>query len=277
MKCIFTIDVEDWFHILDIPTAPPRDRWERLPSRVEANFGRLVDLLEEFDVRATCFFLGWIARQSPCLVALAREVGHEIASHGFDHRLIYKMDRGEFVDDVVKTKKILEDISGTEISGYRAPGFSLTGKTPWAFEALAEAGYTYDSSIFPAPRGHGGMMIDNLAPHVVSTNGSPLWEIPVSVARLAGRPVCFFGGGYLRLFPYSVIKRMTRRVLNEGRPVVFYIHPREIDPDHPRIPMSFSRRFKSYVNLNSTYGKLRRLLTDFEWQTCGEYIREASR
>ena len=156
---------------------------------------------------------------------------------------------------------LLEDISGVEVAGYRAPGFSTTEETPWFFDALAEAGYQYDSSVFPAPRGHGGMRQGRRDPHRVSE--SQLLEVPITVADLLGKPTCFFGGGYLRLFPYWLIHKMAHQVLGEGRPVVFYIHPREIDPSHPRLPMGRKRQFKSYVNLKTTETKVRRILQDF--------------
>jgi hypothetical protein len=148
----------------------------------------------------------------------------------------------------------------------------VTAETQWFFEALTQAGYVYDSSVFPASRGHGGMRHARREPHRLITGNSSIMEFPVTVADVAGKPVCFFGGGYLRLFPYPLIRRMARKVLDEGRPVIYYIHPREIDPDHPRLPMSLPRRFKSYVNLTSTEEKLRRILKEFPLTTFGEFI-----
>jgi polysaccharide deacetylase family protein (PEP-CTERM system associated) len=259
---IFSVDVEDWFHLLDDPNVPTIDQWATLPSHVEKNFSKLLDIFGHENVHVTCFFLGWVAERFPHLVKEAAERGHEIASHGYGHRLVYEQSRTEFYEDVRRARLLLEDISGVEVVGYRAPGFSTTDETPWFFDALADAGYHYDSSVFPAERSHGGMPQGRREPHRVGENGA-LLEVPITVADLLGKPMCFFGGGYLRLFPYWLIRRMALQVLSEGRPVVFYIHPREIDPGHPRLPMNPKRRFKSYVNLETTEGKLRRILQDF--------------
>lgn len=273
--CIFSIDVEDWFHILDVPSAPPLAAWSQMPSRVEANFRRLLEILADRDVRATCFFLGWVAEHFPHLVRAAVDAGHEIASHGFAHQLVYEQTREAFAADVGRARDVIEQASGQPVRGYRSPGFSCTADTPWFFEVLAEAGYRYDSSVFPAARGHGGMRAADPAPHVVQTPAGALVEVPISVAPTFGRALCFFGGGYLRLFPYGLIERKTRAVLADDRPVVFYIHPREIDPGHPRLAMSPKRRFKTYVNLAGTETKLRRLLGDFEFTTFHDYLHGA--
>jgi len=272
--CLYSIDVEDWFHILDLASTPPIDRWEDLPSRVTANFRKLIDTFDEREVKTTCFFLGWVAEKYPELVKEAAASGHEIASHGYNHRLVYNMTPEEFRDDITRAKRILEDITGRPVNGFRSSGFSVTDKTPWFFDILAEAGYRYDSSLFPGPRSHGGLNTDKLAPHRISVNDSGIVEIPISVVRLPGRPLCFFGGGYLRFFPYTVVKYMINRVHSEGRPVVIYIHPREIDPGHPRLPMSARRRFKTYVNLKTTEKKLIRLIDSFDGMTFTEYIDE---
>ncbi|HEV2178531.1 MAG TPA: XrtA system polysaccharide deacetylase [Terriglobia bacterium] len=272
MKCIFSVDVEDWFHILDLPAAPPPSQWDSLPSRVERNFTRLLDIFSELNVQVTCFFLGWVAERFPRLVKEAAGRRHEIASHGHRHRLIYQMTRAEFLDDATRSKKTIEDITGREVMGYRASGFSVTEKTPWFFNALGEAGYRYDSSVFPAARAHGGLAGSEKSPHHVGTAAGDLIEFPMTVSRLAGRSICFFGGGYLRLFPLWVIKKMTRQVLREGRPVIFYVHPREIDPNHPRLPMSFARSFKCYVNLKTTEGKIRGLLSSFSMTTFEDWL-----
>jgi len=259
---IFSVDVEDWFHILDDPSVPTIDQWATLPSRVERNFYKLLDLFSEQNVQVTCFFLGWVAERFPHLVKDASSRGHEVASHGYGHRLVYELSRTEFCEDVRRARLLLEDISGIAVVGYRAPGFSTTDETPWFFDVLTEAGYQYDSSVFPATRGHGGMPEGRREPHRVGEHDA-LLEVPITVADLLGKPMCFFGGGYLRLFPYWLVRRMAHQVLGEGRPVVFYIHPREVDPMHPRLPMSRMRRFKTYVNLKTTEAKLRRIFRDF--------------
>lgn len=273
-KSIFSIDVEDWFHILDVPGTPDLDKWDSLPSLVEKNFLKLLDVLAEKNVRVTCFFLGWVAKKFPQLVREAATRGHEIASHGFAHRLVYAMTPHEFMEDLVFSKEVLESIVGKPVLGYRTSGFSVTDKTPWFFDKIVQAGYLYDSSVFPAPRQHGGMKSDNLGPHYVETDSGNLMEFPITVTKVGGRPLCFFGGGYLRLAPYPVIRSMARKVLREKRPVIFYIHPREIDPNHPRLSMSVARRFKSYVNLRTTERKIRRLVTDFPVMTFEQFISQ---
>jgi polysaccharide deacetylase family protein (PEP-CTERM system associated) len=273
MDCIFSVDVEDWFHILDSPAAPDMSAWDSLPSRVEANFFKLLDIFEEKGVSTTCFFLGWVARRRPLMVKEASARGHEIASHGYSHTLAYTMNPGEFLRDAKDSKDTLEDILGHEIEGFRAAGFSVTDRTPWFFDKLLEAGYHYDSSVFPATRGHGGLKSQLFAPFRVSVDSRSLVEFPVSVRKVLGQPVCFFGGGYLRFFPYSIIERSALKVLNEGRPVNFYVHPREIDLHHPRLRMSLPRMFMCYMNLGTTEAKIRRLLSRFKFTTFADYAR----
>lgn len=271
---IFSIDVEDWYHILDVASAPPISQWDTLPARVEDNFRRLLDILAERDCRATCFFIGHIANRFPHLVREAAQRGHEIASHSYEHRLIYTMKPDEFLEDAIRSRQILEDISGTKVSGFRASGFSVTEQTPWFFEKLVEAGYTYDSSTFPASRGHGGMKMGRLAPHRLRTAAGELVELPVTVTEVLGKRLCFFGGGYLRLYPYPLVRRMSHAVIAEGRPVIFYVHPREIDPNHPRLSMGMARRFKTYINLRTTEAKLRNILADFPVTTFRDYVND---
>lgn len=272
MKCIMTIDVEDWFHILDLPSTPDLAEWDRLESRVEDNFLRLLDLLESQNAKATCFFLGWIADRYPRLVKETQRRGFEVASHGYAHRLVYSMTREAFRADAERARRSLEDIISEPIKGYRATGFSVTNQTGWFFDCLAEAGYKYDSSVFPSGRAHGGMEQAWPNPYRINCAAGDLVELPVSVANILGRRVCLFGGGYFRLAPYWLVRRFTRRALADGQPVLFYIHPREIDPEQPRLAMGPVRRFKSYVNIGSTEAKLRHLLTDFHMTTCADFI-----
>lgn len=269
---IFSIDVEDWYHILDVDSAPEIEQWDTLPVRVEANFRRLLDIMSERQVRATCFFVGHIAKRFPHLVREAAERGHEIASHSYEHRLVYTLTPEQFLEDASRSRKLLEDIAGAPVTGFRASGFSVTEGTPWFFEKLVEAGYGYDSSTFPATRGHGGMKSGRLEPHRLQTPAGELVEFPVTVTEVLGKRMCFFGGGYLRLFPLPLVRRMSHAVLDEGRPVIFYVHPREIDPDHPRLPMKLSRQFKTYVNLRTMEKKIRGLLAEFPVTTFRDYI-----
>ncbi len=258
MHNILSIDVEDWFHILELDSTPDLQSWSELESRVEENFLKLLDILDEKGARATCFFLGWIAEKHPRIVKEAAKRKHEIASHGYAHQLIHTQSQDAFFDDVSKTKKLLEDMSGEAVVGYRAPGFSITPETKWAFEQLCRAGYTYDSSLFPAKRGHGYFLDTKLYPYKLPD--MDFYEFPLTVAHVFSKTICFFGGGYLRLFPYLLIRRMARQVEREQRPVIYYVHPREIDPEHPRLNMNIKRRFKSYVNLKTTENKLRRIV-----------------
>lgn len=266
-KCVFTVDVEDWFHILALPKMPDLAEWSALPSHVGKNFHAMLEIFRDRQVRVTCFFLGWVAERFPELVKAAADDGHEIASHGYAHTLVYQMTPQQFLEDVSKSKQIIEDISGTEVIGYRAPGFSVTQDTPWFFDQLAQAGYRFDSSIFPGPRQHGGLDTWSRHQSTVETPHGRIEEFPITVSPVLGRPMCFFGGGYLRLAPYSLIRKMSKRVLDEGRPVIFYVHPREIDIGHPRMRMNAMRRFKSYVNLDTTRGKIERILQDFTFTT----------
>ncbi len=272
VESIFSIDVEDWFHILQVPGVPPILSWDLLPSYVERDFSKLLDLLSEHNVQCTCFFLGWVAQRFPHLVQAAAARGHEIASHGYAHRLVFQMTARRFREDSMRARRILEDIAGCPVRGYRAAGFSVVDKTPWFFETLIEAGYEYDSSVFPAARQHGGMVAARRDPHRIAVKSGTLVEFPISVADAGPTATCFFGGGYLRLFPLWLIRRMSNKVRAEARPVIYYVHPREINPDHPRLRMPLHRRFKSYVNLRTTERKLAGIFSEFPMVTFQEYI-----
>ena len=271
--CVFSVDVEEWFHILDVPSTPPMDQWDRQESRVEHSFHRMLDVFAEKQVRTTLFFLGWVAERHPQLVKEAVAQGHEIASHGYAHQLVFQNDRRHFTEDVRRAKSVIEDASGLAVLGYRAPGFSVTKGAPWFFEALAETGHAYDSSIWPGNRNHGGWPGALPVPHVVPTAKGDIVEFPISLVRTLGRDMFFFGGGYLRFFPYPLIRRKALEVLAEQRSVVFYLHPREVDPGHPRLPMSLKRRFMSYVNLDTTEPKMRRLFDDLPMTTFSELLK----
>lgn len=266
----FTIDVEDWFHILEVEGAENATAWNSLEWRVERNLRALLDLLGQFEIKATCFVLGWIADRFPKLLREAAEAGHEIASHGYGHQVLNVLSPAEFRDDICRAKKALEDATGRRVCGYRAPGFSITSRTSWAIEELVAAGYIFDSSIFPAIHGHGGIPDAPRYPHVQQTPSGDLVEFPISVADTPFGAQCFFGGGYLRLSPLWIIEAMAKRVRADGRGVIWYIHPREIDPGHPRLAMPLKRRFKSYVNLRRTEHKLRAILAAGRFATLGE-------
>lgn len=271
-QSIFSIDVEDWFNLSGTGHEPPPAQWDSLESRVERNFRSLLALLAAGGGTATCFFIGYFAKRFPHLVHEAIAAGHEIASHSYFHRLVYEMTSTEFYEDALASRKLLEDISGRPVHGYRAPAFSVTERTPWFFDKLAEAGYRYDSSVFPARHQTGGLAASRFEPHEIATSRGAIMEFPITVVRTLGTPMCFFGGGYLRLFPYRLVHAMGLRALSDGRPIVFYIHPREIDPDHPRMPLSRRRTFTSYVNLRTTRGKIQKILRDFQVSSFDQYV-----
>jgi polysaccharide deacetylase family protein (PEP-CTERM system associated) len=272
-----SIDVEEWFHILNLPTSPPVSSWEDLTRTVEPNTHRLLEILDDGGARATFFVLGWVAKHYPELIRDIAKAGHEIACHGDMHQLCYEQGEAAFEEDLRTARSRLEDLVSSPILGYRAPGFSILSETPWAFEVIRRLGFRYDSSIFPASRNHGGISDAPMVPYCMPVGGGEfLAEFPMTVAEMGPLRVAFAGGGYLRLFPYPLVKEGIRRVNSGGQPACVYVHPREIDPGHPRIKMSPGRRFRSYVNLRSTEPKLRRLLKDFEFAPLATILRERS-
>lgn len=264
----FTVDLEEWFHLLDTDVAPGRESWEAQDSRVEKNTRRLLELMGEAGVRGTFFTLGWVAERFPGLVREVAAAGHEIASHGHEHLLAYEVGREAFGADARRSKDVLEQVTGAEVLGYRAGGFSITSETPWAFDELAEAGFRYDSSVFPARRAHGGFLGGPGHPHrVVTASGAGLVEFPLSPLRVGPVSVPFSGGGYLRLFPAPLVRWGIGRLLRRGVPANVYVHPREVDPGQPRLPLPLARRFRSYVNLRRGEAKIRYLLSAFSART----------
>ncbi len=253
---VFSCELEDWFHILDSDRAPCMEEWSRLPLQAERSVRRLLELFDETGVRATFFCLGWMAERMPRLIRDCEKAGHEIGSHGYGHVLAYRVGRQAFLQDIVRSKAILEDITGHEVIGFRSPGFAVRDECRWVFEVVTQAGYRYDSSVFPASHGHGGLRDTLVGPHLLMTSSGPLVEIPISTVQCWGRRFCLFGGGHLRLAPLPMIRWGIRQLRQEGRPLVVYVHPREIDPDHPRLPLQWLRRFKCYVNLRTTLPKV---------------------
>jgi len=274
--CVLTVDVEDWFHILDSPAIPGLSEWDSLELRVARNTESILGLLDDTGLKATFFWLGWCAERNPLLVRRCAELGHEIASHGYAHVLAYQVGRSGFAADTRKGRAVIEDIIGREVIGFRAAGFGATDDTDWLFEEIRAAGYTYDSSVFPARRGHGGMANSQLESHIIKTEAGNLVEIPQSVVSIFGKRISLFGGGYLRLAPRWLIRWGISKLETAGRPLVIYVHPREVDPHHPRLPLSPIRRFKSYVNLRTTMPKLRWLCQNHRFQTMGELAASVS-
>jgi polysaccharide deacetylase family protein (PEP-CTERM system associated) len=271
LKNFLTIDVEEWFHLLDDPAVPAFSDWAGLESRLPRNMERILALLDEHKVKATMFWLGWAAERHPDIVRRCADAGHEIASHGYRHILAYEAGRENFREDIRHGKKVLEDITGKEVFGFRAAGFGTTSDTPWLFDEIRAAGFVYDSSVFPAKRGHGGISDFKLEPHLIDTAHGKLIEIPQSVVEVFGKRVSFFGGGYLRIAPVFLIRWGIGKLQAANLPLVVYVHPREVDPEHPRLPLKLYRRFKSYVNLKSTIPKLHWLCENYKFQLMKDY------
>jgi polysaccharide deacetylase family protein (PEP-CTERM system associated) len=260
---ILTFDIEDWFHILDNASSRTEEEWASFAPRLEQNADRLLDLLTATGVRATFFCLGWVAEKHPSVIKQIHAAGYEIGSHSYRHQLVYEQSRGAFRHDLQASLGRLEDLTGTKIRAYRAPGFSITRSNTWAFEVLAEHGIEVDSSVFPASRAHGGFAGFGAAqPTMVEHAGVTLKEFPINTYALGGRQLIFSGGGYFRLLPYPVIRRMMAK----SPYVMTYFHPRDFDPDQPMLPgLRWHRVFKSYYGLRSAFDKLRRLLNEFDF------------
>jgi polysaccharide deacetylase family protein (PEP-CTERM system associated) len=259
-----TIDVEDYFQVSAFAPYIQRDEWDSRECRVERNVSRILDLLAGQQTRATFFTLGWIAERYPALVRRIVDAGHELASHGYGHQRASDLSPAEFGADVVHAKKLLEDIAGQPVLGYRAPSFSIGRGNLWAFDALARAGYCYSSSIYPIRHDHYGMPD---SPRFAYRVASGVLEVPVTTVRLLNRNLPSSGGGYFRLLPYPVSRWLLRKVNQEDREAaVFYFHPWEIDPGQPRIAGIDARtRFRHYVNIPRMQGRLQQLLGDFRW------------
>lgn len=270
-----TIDVEDYFQVSALADHFPRQSWDTVPCRVERNMERILALLDAHAVKATFFTLGWIAERYPQLVRRIAEEGHELASHGYGHERASAQTPAQFLEDVRSARQILEDISGHAVRGYRAPSFSIGAGNLWAHDVLAEAGYEYSSSVYPVKHDHYGMPD---APRFAYRLHNGLMEVPVTTLHWMGRNWPAGGGGFFRLLPYSVSRWQIRKVNHDDlRPAIFYFHPWEIDPQQPRVAgVSVRTRFRHYVNLARTEGRLRRLLQDFSWGRMDQVFRDAA-
>lgn len=272
----FTVDVEDYFQVTSFENLISRDQWQSQESRVVGSTRRLLDQLARHDVQGTFFILGWVAERFPHLVREIDAGGHELACHSYWHRLVYQQTNGEFRDDLRRAKAAVEDAAGQPVHAYRAPSFSITRKSLWALEILREEGFTVDSSLFPTRHDRYGIPGAPEHIHAIDTPAGAITEFPMTVQRFGRLTMPVGGGGYFRLYPYSLTRRLLRRTNVAGqRPFVFYVHPWEIDVDQPRI-RSGSRlsRFRHYVNLASTEAKLDRLLTDFRFGRMCDVLRQ---
>ena len=265
MRNALSVDVEDYFQVSAFEEAISRDEWSQHSLRVVKNTFRLIEIFEEHNVKATFFTLGWVAERSPDLMRAIVDAGHELASHGYDHTRVTKLDRSSFREDVTRTKKILEDVSGAAVTGYRAPTFSIDVSTPWALSTLQETGHRYSSSVYPVKHDLYGSVGTTRFPYRDEKSG--LLEIPISTIELCGRNLPCGGGGYFRLYPYALTRWCFRRInQRDANPVVFYMHPWEIDAEQPRVAGIKARaRFRHYVNLKNTENRLQRLLAEFSW------------
>lgn len=261
-----TIDVEDYFQVEAFSQVVDRREWETYPSRVEGNMDRLLAIFENFGAKGTFFVLGWVARRYPGLVKKISECGHEIGSHGNNHRMATTMTPREFREDVKDSKKIIEDILGTSILGYRAPTFSILEKTSWAYEILLEEGYRYSTSVFPIRHDRYGWPRFGLFPREMASNGtSGIWEIPLSVARIGFVNIPFGGGGYLRAYPLAITKALFRWIGRSGQYGIIYIHPWEIDSNQPIIAKApLITRFRHSQGISGTEEKIRQILETFD-------------
>jgi polysaccharide deacetylase family protein (PEP-CTERM system associated) len=268
-----TIDVEDYFQVSAFEHHVNRRDWPNFESRVCANTDRLLGLFAAREVRATFFVLGWVAERFPQLVRRIADGGHEVASHGFHHRLVYSTSPADFREDVRRAKLTLEAAAGMPVVGYRAPSYSITDRSMWALDILIEEGYLYDSSIYPIHHDRYGIPTWPRHIHRVQRQGGSIWELPGSTIRVIGTNLPVGGGGYFRLLPYSWTRRGIRRVNRvENQPAVFYLHPWEIDPDQPRLPASWITRARHYRNLHKTESRLERLLDEFAFGTVQQVL-----
>ncbi len=258
---IISVDVEDYFHVEAFARVVDRNNWGAYASRVERNTERILDLFDERQIKGTFFILGWVAERYPLLVRRITERGHEPACHSYWHRLIYKLTPEDFREDTLRAKNCIEQAAGAPIYGYRAPSFSITGRSVWALDILAQLGFRYDSSVFPVKHDTYGVPDAPRRPFRIETPFGPIVEFPMATFRFGSGPnFPIAGGGYLRMLPFAYTRMGVRRAWSEGLPVVSYIHPWEIDPEQPRIDAPLKSRLRHYTNLGKTEVRLRKLL-----------------
>ena len=267
-----SFDVEDYFQVSAMTATVAASSWESMPRRVVRNTELLLDLLAQRNTRATFFFLGWVADREPHLVRKVVAAGHEVACHGYSHRLVYEQSPQEFREETLRSKALLEDQAQAPVLGYRAASYSITRRSLWALDTLVEAGFSYDSSIFPVRHDRYGIPDAPRAPHMIRREAGQLVEFPPSTAQVPGLRLPVAGGGYFRIFPYAVTRWAVRRVNAEGLPFIFYLHPWEVDPDQPRLPAGWLSRFRHYTNLQHCEARLRRLLGEFQFAPAREVL-----
>jgi len=262
-----SVDVEDYFQVSGFEDNVDRSSWDEYQCRVERNTDKILGLFDDAGIKATFFTLGWVAERYPSLVRRIVQGGHELASHGWEHRRVTQQTPEEFREDIRKTKLLLEDLASVEVKGYRAASYSIVAGSLWAHEILADCGYRYSSSIVPVNHDLYGIPDASRFPFYAAENR--LLEIPISTFSFFGKNINCGGGGWFRLFPYALNRRALKNInRHEGYPCVFYFHPWEIDPNQPKVPgIGYKSRFRHYHNLDKTYSRLKRLLHDFRWST----------
>jgi polysaccharide deacetylase family protein (PEP-CTERM system associated) len=268
-----TIDVEEFFQVHALSRAITMDEWGNYPSSVTESTELILNLLDVADIKATFFCLGWIAERHPDLIRRIHKAGHEIASHGYAHKVIYDQEPAVFREDVAKAKAILEEITGAPVLGYRAPTYSITKQTLWALDTLEELGFIYDSSIFPIRHDNYGIPDAPRFPHRLSPRR--LVEFPISTVNIGSANLPIAGGGYFRLLPYPVTRQGLKTITAQGHPFIFYVHPWEFNPGIPRVAsLSALSRFRTYVGLTKTQHRFQRLLTDFDFTTASNVLAD---
>ncbi len=268
-----SFDVEDWFHMVEIDAVSDVNSWPSLPSLVERYTEWMLETLAASNVRATFFVLGWIAERYPRLVKLIADGGHEVGTHSYWHRRVYALSPAELRDDLRRAIDVTESASQRKVLGFRAPSFSITLGSEWAFDVLNDLGLKYDASLFPKPRGHGGYPCPMEAHQFTKApSGRPMLELPMSLMNVGPTRFGFSGGGYMRALPAWMIRRGFDQLNARDIPVVVYLHPRDFAPDCPRVPMPLKRRFKCYVGLDSTKGKLKMLLCRYRFDSCAAVL-----
>jgi polysaccharide deacetylase family protein (PEP-CTERM system associated) len=271
LRHAFTVDVEEWFHGIPIGA----QRKATFASRIQPALETLLDLLAQHGVRGTFYVLGPVARSHPALLRAIAEAGHEIGCHGWSHDPVYELTPERFTEETQLAQDAITDGIGRPVTAYRAAYFSVTQRSLWALERLAALGFTTDSSVFPVRNWRYGIPGFDPRPRVIPTAAGPIVEAPISVRRVLGRTIPTSGGAYFRIYPYVLTRSNFRAAEREGRPVIFYVHPWELDPDHPRIDFGRKARATHYFNLGSTVPKLRRLLNDFSFAPLEEVLRDA--
>jgi len=272
----FTIDVEEYFQVSAFASRVAPRQWRGFESRVEEQVDRLLDLLARHNVRATCFIVGWLAQRCREVVRSIARAGHEIGSHTWDHARVTLQTPAQFRRSIRRSKRVLEDLTGTSVVGFRAPSFSIVRGREWALDLLVEEGYRYDSSLFPVRRrgyGHAGGQPD---PYWIERPGGRLAEIPPATLEVAGMRLPAAGGAYFRLLPYGVVRTALRQCDGRGVPGTFYIHTWEIDPAQPRFDVPWWTRARHYGGLDRTLPRLERLLSEFRFAPIAETLATLS-